>query len=105
MSGLTDRGSEFVGELAIKGGNPVRSEPFPAWPEWDTREEDGLLGVLRSGVWGALEAVGSRVAQFEAAFAKANGARYCLCVSSGSSALQAALRAAVSTHGYWGEAM
>ena len=88
-----------MGELAIKGGNPVRSEPFSAWPKWDMREEDGLLGVLRSGVWGALGAIGSRVAQFEGAFAKANGAQYGHCVSSGSTALQAALRAAGIDYG------
>jgi dTDP-4-amino-4,6-dideoxygalactose transaminase len=82
-----------MSELAIKGGSPVRAKPFPEWPVWDEREEQELLAVLRSGRWGALEQVGSRVAQFQEAFAEANGATYGLCVSSGSTALQTALRA------------
>ena len=82
-----------MGELAIKGGAPVRAEPFPVWPVWDEREELALLEVLRSGVWGALDQVGSRVSKFEKAFARANGARYGLCVTNGSSALKTALRA------------
>ena len=36
---------------ALLGGAPVRRTPFPSWPVADTREEDALLGVLRSGKW------------------------------------------------------
>jgi len=38
-------------KLAIQGGIPVRSKPFPVWPCFDKREEDALLKVLRSGKW------------------------------------------------------
>ena len=82
-----------MSELAINGGVPLRARAFPAWPLWDEREEQGLLEVLRSGVWGALDQVGSRVARFEKAFAKANGTKYGLCVTNGSSAIETALRA------------
>lgn len=37
--------------LALHGGTPVRSNPFPAWPQFDEREEAALLRVLRSGNW------------------------------------------------------
>jgi len=39
-------------KLAIDGGTPTRTAPFPAWPIYDEREERNLLEVLRSGQWG-----------------------------------------------------
>lgn len=80
-----------VEELAIDGGQPVRSTPFPSWPVWDEREEALLLEVLHSGRWGILD--GDKVATFEKAFAAFQGARHALCVTSGTSALEIALRA------------
>lgn len=38
--------------LAVRGGKPVRTRPFPSWPQWGDEEERNLLEVLRSGVWG-----------------------------------------------------
>ena len=35
--------------LAVDGGQPVRTAPFPAWPVFDQREERLLLEVLHSG--------------------------------------------------------
>jgi hypothetical protein len=35
--------------LAIFGGDPVRTKPYPAWPVFDESEERAILGVLRSG--------------------------------------------------------
>ncbi len=77
--------------LAINGGTPVRSEPFPRWPVWGREEERALLEVLRSGQWGI---GGDKVTEFEAAFARFQDARYGVCVTSGTAALEIALRAA-----------
>jgi hypothetical protein len=40
-----------MSQLAILGGTPIRTKPFPSWPVFDEREERALLGVLRSGKW------------------------------------------------------
>jgi dTDP-4-amino-4,6-dideoxygalactose transaminase len=78
-------------KLAIDGGQPVRTLPYPSWPVWDQREEELLLEVLHSGRWGILN--GPRVAAFEKEFADFVGAEHALCVTSGTSALEVAMRA------------
>src|SRR5947207_12466858 len=77
--------------LAIDGGPKTREAPWPAWPVWDEREERALLDVLHSGKWWSIE--GSRVAEFEQAFAKYHDARFGVCVTNGTAALEVALRA------------
>ena len=78
-------------KLAIDGGNPVRTAPFPAWPVFDDREEKALIEVLHSGDWGAL--AGTRVREFERQFAAYQQARYGTCVVNGTAALEVAMRA------------
>jgi dTDP-4-amino-4,6-dideoxygalactose transaminase len=77
--------------LAVNGGQPVRSTPFPAWPTADPADEAALLEVLRSGKWGSTH--GDLVARFEQEFAQYQDARYGVCVCNGTLALAAALRA------------
>ncbi|MEA3336747.1 MAG: DegT/DnrJ/EryC1/StrS family aminotransferase [Chloroflexota bacterium] len=77
--------------LAIDGGNPVRGEPFPAWPVFDEREERHLRDVLQSGQWGVL--AGNKVHEFEQRFAEFQGARFGVCVPNGTLGLEMALRA------------
>jgi dTDP-4-amino-4,6-dideoxygalactose transaminase len=77
--------------LAIDGGQPVRSTPFPAWPMSDEREERLLLDVLHSGRWSALN--GDKVKTFQERFAAYQGARFTTCVPNGTLALQMALMA------------
>jgi len=78
-------------KLAIHGGQPVRTVPFPSWPIWDEREEELLLEVLHSGHWGLPP--GGKVTEFERRFAAFVGADHALCVTSGTAALEVALRA------------
>ncbi len=80
----------MTGQLAINGGTPVRSEPFPAWPVFDEREEQAVLAALRSGAWG--ENNGTRVVEFGNAFAAFQGARHAVCVPNGTIALELALQ-------------
>jgi dTDP-4-amino-4,6-dideoxygalactose transaminase len=77
--------------LAVEGGSPVHRGGWPRWPVWDEREEQALLGVLRSGAWGMVH--GSAVAEFEAAWATFQQAQHCVAVVNGTSALEVALRA------------
>ena len=77
--------------LAIDGGSPVRTQPWPEWPRFDEREERALLEVLHSRRWGTLS--GDKVTTFEQRFAQFQGARYGVCVPNGALALQMALQA------------
>jgi dTDP-4-amino-4,6-dideoxygalactose transaminase len=77
--------------LAIDGGEPVRTEPFPSWPVFDEREERLLLEVLHSGKWGEL--TGDKVTTFAARFAEYQGAKYGICVPNGTMAIQLGLKA------------
>jgi len=78
-------------KLAIDGGQPMRTLPFPSWPVWDKREEELLLEVLHSGRWGISN--GDKVTTFEKKFAEFQGAEHAVCVTSGTAALEVALRA------------
>ena len=74
---------------ALLGGTPVRRSKFPAWPVADSREEEALVGLVRSGKWFR----GERVAAFESAYASLTGARHCLATANGTSALITSLSA------------
>jgi dTDP-4-amino-4,6-dideoxygalactose transaminase len=89
--------------LALFGGTPVRRDGYPSWPIYDEQEERALLDVLHSGRWWSgtqayHEAnsvdVSSKVAAFESAFAAYCGATYGLACSTGTAALELALKAA-----------
>ena len=78
-----------MAQLAINGGTPVRSSPYPRWPQWDAPEREQLLDVLDSGKWWATE--GTKVAAFEAAWANYTHTRHCVAVTNGTHALEVAL--------------
>lgn len=77
--------------LAVDGGRPVRSAPWPTWPVYDEREERALLDVLHSRRWGTRQ--GDYVSAFETRFAAFQDARFGVCVPNGTLALQLALHA------------
>lgn len=78
--------------LAIRGGKPVRTEPFPSWPVFGETEERNLLASLRSGKWGKLQ--GEEVVRFERRYAEYHQARHAVAVVNGTVALRLALVAA-----------
>jgi len=39
------------GVPAILGGQPVRTAPFPRWPNFRDADERAIVPVLRGGVW------------------------------------------------------
>ena len=78
--------------LALRGGSPVRTRPFPSWPVFDGAEEARLLRALRSGNWGRLD--GQEVAEFETRFASMHGCRHGIAVANGTVSLRVALLAA-----------
>ena len=79
--------------LAINGGEKVRTKPWPTWPVWDEREIKALEEVVRSGHWGRLYE-NSRAEEFEKAFAAYQDAKFGIAVTSGTAALDVALKAA-----------
>jgi len=85
-----------MSKLAIDGGKPTRTKPFPGWPVWDEMELNALKGVLESGQWGI---GGKRVPEFEQKFASYVGAEFSVCVTSGTTGLEVALKAAGVGHG------
>src|SRR3984885_14673928 len=94
-----------MAKLALLGGTPVRQMPFPSWPVWDEREENALLGVLRSGKWWRFSyGVGvelkepetgdrSRVVEFQEAFARHHQAKFGLACANGTAAIEVLLKA------------
>ncbi|MBT3378598.1 MAG: DegT/DnrJ/EryC1/StrS family aminotransferase [Lentisphaerae bacterium] len=79
--------------LAINGGQPVRTAPVGvAWPVFDQREIGSLSEVVRSRKWGST--TGTHVREFEKTFAAFCGAKHAICLTTGSAALEVALRAA-----------
>ena len=64
--------------LAIDGGVPILTEPYPQWPCWDKREEQALLDTLHSGNWWRVP--GTEAKAFEAEFAAAHGAKHGIAV-------------------------
>jgi len=95
-----------MSSLAMFGGTPQRTRPFPAWPVFDTNEEQAMLEVLRSGEWWQNsygEGLGleepeagrrsSKVAEFQQAFARLQGAKYGIACANGTAAIEVALKA------------
>ncbi len=82
--------------LAIAGGDKVRTRPFPSWPVWDERERANLIKILESGTWGIGNAM---IPELEQRFARLVGAKYAICVTNGTAALEIALRAAGVSRG------
>ncbi|MEX2461435.1 MAG: DegT/DnrJ/EryC1/StrS family aminotransferase [Paenibacillaceae bacterium] len=81
-----------MNKLAIDGGAPVRTKPFPQWPIFDELEERLLLEVLHSGKWGGTGRI--KLPEFEANFATFHDAQYAVTVANGTVAIIIALMAA-----------
>jgi dTDP-4-amino-4,6-dideoxygalactose transaminase len=88
-----------MGKLALTGGAKAVDGPIGSpWPVYDDREKQALLGVLESRKWGRsgfdyYNHGDSRLWRFEQAFAAFHDAKYALAVSTGTTALEACLRA------------
>lgn len=78
-------------ELALNGGNPVRTASWPKWPVWDQSVETDINRMYRSGKW--YRNKGKYCEKFEEKYATLVGSKYCLATSSGTTALTIALHA------------
>lgn len=86
----------MTNRLAIHGGAPVRSRPWPRWPQPAPRAAEALGEVLRSGRWsisGAYQGADCQERRFARAFAAYCGAEHCVPAASGTASLMLALEA------------
>ncbi|MBM4081510.1 MAG: DegT/DnrJ/EryC1/StrS family aminotransferase, partial [Planctomycetes bacterium] len=78
--------------LALKGGTPVRTTPWPKYPVLGADEEAAAVRVVRAQ--NLCEAFGTEVREFEKEFAAYLGVRHAIAVCNGTAALHTALAAA-----------
>lgn len=92
-SGAIPASFEITGSrpLAVQGGNPVRTKPWLEWPKAgvDQNVIDLVMEVTKSGNW--LRFGGKNVIAFEKEWARMNNRKECICVNSGTSALNTAV--------------
>lgn len=89
-----------LSKLALHGGGPVRTKPFPRWPQFGPEDEQALTEVVRSGNWWCpsfaqgreLTGGTSQVVDFQQAFAELHHSRLGIATSSGTAALDACVR-------------
>ncbi|MCF0136102.1 MAG: DegT/DnrJ/EryC1/StrS family aminotransferase [Lachnospiraceae bacterium] len=69
--------------------SPLRTKPFPSWPQWGEAEEEMLRKVLYAGQWGTL---GDQAMSFASRFAAFQDCQYGIAVNNGTQALEIAMR-------------
>ena len=88
-----------LSKLALLGGKPIRTRPFPAYPVIGEEEKRAVMEVLDSGQLSTFSASrqgflgGRKIQAFEAAFAEYHGIRHAIAVNSATSGLHAAVAA------------
>jgi 3-amino-5-hydroxybenzoate synthase len=70
--------------------NARKAPEFPAWPQYDDAERNGLVRALEQGQWWRMG--GDEVNSFEREFAAHHGAAHALAVTNGTHALELALQ-------------
>jgi dTDP-4-amino-4,6-dideoxygalactose transaminase len=84
----------MTAKLAVLGGEPVRTEKYPRWPEHDERDVQAVTNVVGSGRWGGYPYPGPQTAEFARRFAEMQGGGYAVCMVNGTITMEVALRAA-----------
>jgi dTDP-4-amino-4,6-dideoxygalactose transaminase len=80
-------------KLALLGGEPLDPK-VPIWPVRDERDEQAVVEVIRSGVYGGFPEPAPHAAQFAADFAAMHDAAYGIACANGTVTLVTALMAA-----------
>ncbi len=83
-----------MSDLAILGGNPVRTRPFAPWPQYLPADAERVQQVIASRHWGGYPMPSRYAREFAGRFAALHGAKYGLCLANGTIAIIAALQAA-----------
>ena len=77
-------------KLAIRGGTPLITKTFPAWPVWDETDARAVADAVREGVWGIH---GRRIQEFAEGFSRFQHLKHVLPLANGSLALDIAVEA------------
>jgi dTDP-4-amino-4,6-dideoxygalactose transaminase len=91
--GVKQARSNGMSVLAINGGTPVRSEPYPTWPEVDRRDAEAVAAVVLEGQIGGWPEPGPRNAEFASRFAAYQGAAHGIVMVNGTVTMEVALKA------------
>ena len=83
-----------MSKLAVLGGPPVRSEPYPPWPVHDEGDVEAVTRVVRSGNWGGYPYPGPETAAFLQEFLAMQGGEHAIACANGTVTIEIALRAA-----------
>ena len=86
--------SSVTDKLAILGGTPVRTEPYPTWPIVDRRDIEAVTTAIESGQWGGSPYPGSQTQAFAKRFAVMQGGGFAVPMVNGTVTMEVALRAA-----------
>jgi len=76
-------------QIALKGGKPVRTTPWPKWPLFTDKDKADLAAVLDDGRMTSI--TGPKVKEFEEKYAAAFGAKHALATCNGVTAIHLAL--------------
>lgn len=84
-----------MSQLAIEGGTPVRSEPWPGRVQIDDREIEAVMDLMTAAKEGGAfdRYAGELVDEYEQKFAEAVGTRWATGMSAGTAAIHSALGA------------
>jgi dTDP-4-amino-4,6-dideoxygalactose transaminase len=80
--------------LAILGGEPLRSEPYPEWPVFDERDVEAVTAAVRSGNWGGFPYPGPQTSEFLRRFLELQGGEHAVAMVNGTVTMEVACRAA-----------
>ena len=80
-------------KLAILGGTPTRTEPYPDWPVYDERDINAVTEVIKSKRWGGYPYPGPKTAEFAHRFCEMQGGGFAVPIVNGTVTMEIALRA------------
>jgi dTDP-4-amino-4,6-dideoxygalactose transaminase len=83
-----------MADLAVLGGTPIRTKPYPEWPVYDQRDIQAVIDVITSRRWGGYPYPGPQTAEFAHRFAQMQGGGYAVPMANGTITMEVALRAA-----------
>jgi dTDP-4-amino-4,6-dideoxygalactose transaminase len=83
-----------MSELAVLGGHPIRTDPYPRWPVFDESEIEAVTKTVLSGRWGGSPYPGPNTAEFAAKFSAMQGGGFAVPMINGTITMEVALRAA-----------
>lgn len=80
--------------LALRGGQPVRTDSYPSWPVFDERDVEAVSAAVRSGRWGGSPYPGPYQIAFGQRFSAMQGGGHPVMMMNGTITMEVALRAA-----------